>query len=102
MVNLQVMSTSGSEREKKDAIKVLRLLERGRHWVLVCLLLSNVVVNESLRASFFLSLSLSESLLIPPFAAIFLDSVLGGGVGAVVVSTCLSTCSNRTHSLLPT
>lgn len=60
MVNLQVMSTSGSEREKKDAIKVLRLLERGRHWVLVCLLLSNVVVNESLRASFSLSLSLRK------------------------------------------
>lgn len=25
---------------------MMRLLERGRHWVLVVLLLSNVVVNE--------------------------------------------------------
>ncbi|KAI5477554.1 DUF21 and CBS domain containing protein [Pseudohyphozyma bogoriensis] len=64
-----VLSTSGSEQEKSDALKVLKLLERGRHWVLVCLLLSNVIVNESLP--------------------IFLDSILGGGAYAVVLSTAL-------------
>lgn len=69
MVNLQVLSSSGSEREQKDALEVLRLLEKGRHWVLVCLLLSNVIVNESLP--------------------IFLHSVLGGGLSAVVASTAL-------------
>ncbi|GAA5971081.1 hypothetical protein JCM11641_004136 [Rhodosporidiobolus odoratus] len=69
LVNLQVMSTSGEESERKDALKVMKLLEKGRHWVLVVLLLSNVVVNESLP--------------------IFLDSILGGGVGAVVLSTTL-------------
>ncbi|GAA5935169.1 uncharacterized protein JCM15063_000959 [Sporobolomyces koalae] len=69
LVNLQVLSTSGTEQEQKDAKKVIKLLERGRHWVLVVLLLSNVVVNESLP--------------------IFLDSILGGGVCAVVVSTTL-------------
>jgi metal transporter CNNM len=63
------MSTSGDEQERKDAAKVMKLLGKGRHWVLVVLLLSNVVVNESLP--------------------IFLDSVLGGGVGAVVLSTTL-------------
>jgi metal transporter CNNM len=42
-VNLQVLSTAGSESEKRNASKVLRLLERGRHWVLVVLLLSNVI-----------------------------------------------------------
>lgn len=63
------MSTSGDEKERKDAAKVMKLLGRGRHWVLVVLLLSNVVVNESLP--------------------IFLDSVIGGGVGAVVLSTTL-------------
>ncbi|PWN92405.1 DUF21-domain-containing protein [Acaromyces ingoldii] len=47
-VNLQVLSTAGSETEKRNATKVLRLLERGRHWVLVVLLLSNVIVNEAL------------------------------------------------------
>lgn len=47
-----VLSSSGSEREQKDALQVLTLLNRGRHWVLVCLLLSNVVVNESLRELF--------------------------------------------------
>ncbi|GJN91092.1 hypothetical protein Rhopal_004109-T1 [Rhodotorula paludigena] len=69
LVNLQVLSTSGDEDERRDAPKVIRLLERGRHWVLVVLLLSNVVVNESLP--------------------IFLDSILGGGVGAIVLSTTL-------------
>ncbi|POY71912.1 hypothetical protein BMF94_5069 [Rhodotorula taiwanensis] len=69
LVNLQVLSTSGDEQEQKDATKVMKLLERGRHWVLVVLLLSNVVVNESLP--------------------IFLDSILGGGVGAVILSTTL-------------
>ncbi|GAA5881080.1 hypothetical protein JCM3774_003005 [Rhodotorula dairenensis] len=69
LVNLQVLSTSGDEQERKDAAKVMRLLERGRHWVLVVLLLSNVVVNESLP--------------------IFLDSILGGGLGAVILSTTL-------------
>jgi DhnA family fructose-bisphosphate aldolase class Ia len=42
-VNLQVLSTAGSESEKKNAAKVLKLLDRGRHWVLVVLLLSNVI-----------------------------------------------------------
>ncbi|KAM0749153.1 DUF21-domain-containing protein [Meredithblackwellia eburnea MCA 4105] len=69
MTNLQVLSSSGSDVEKKNADKVMKLLEKGRHWVLVCLLLSNVIVNESLP--------------------IFLDSILGGGLGAVVLSTCL-------------
>ncbi|GAA6017934.1 hypothetical protein JCM10207_002711, partial [Rhodosporidiobolus poonsookiae] len=69
LVNLQVLSTSGEEHERRDAAKVMRLLEKGRHWVLVVLLLSNVVVNESLP--------------------IFLDSILGGGVGAIVLSTTL-------------
>ena len=45
-VNLQVLSTAGSETEKKNAAKVLRLLERGRHWVLVVLLLSNVIGED--------------------------------------------------------
>ncbi|GAA5844786.1 hypothetical protein JCM9279_002920 [Rhodotorula babjevae] len=67
LVNLQVLATSGEDKERRDAAKVIKLLERGRHWVLVVLLLSNVVVNESLP--------------------IFLDSILGGGVGAVALST---------------
>jgi metal transporter CNNM len=89
LVNLRVLSTSGSESEQKNATTVLKLLEKGRHWfvrlpslaisydadvmthnrVLVVLLLSNVIVNESLP--------------------IFLDSVLGGGVSAVILSTTL-------------
>ncbi|UZJ55070.1 hypothetical protein CBS101457_004390 [Exobasidium rhododendri] len=47
-VNLQVLSTAGSDSERKNAAKVLKLLDRGRHWVLVVLLLSNVIVNEAL------------------------------------------------------
>ncbi|KAL0249860.1 hypothetical protein I308_103163 [Cryptococcus tetragattii IND107] len=67
-LNLRVLSASSSNpKERKAANKVLRLLARGRHWVLVVLLLGNVIVNESLP--------------------IFLDDVLGGGLYAVIVST---------------
>ncbi|WWD02555.1 hypothetical protein V865_000595 [Kwoniella europaea PYCC6329] len=67
-LNLRVLATSSSNpKERKAAGKVLKLLSRGRHWVLVVLLLSNVIVNESLP--------------------IFLDDVLGGGLYAVIVST---------------
>ncbi|WVO13451.1 hypothetical protein L204_101067 [Cryptococcus depauperatus] len=67
-LNLRVLSTSSPDlRERKSANKVLRLLAKGRHWVLVVLLLGNVIVNESLP--------------------IFLDDVLGGGLYAVIAST---------------
>ncbi|PKI85524.1 cell agglutination protein Mam3 [Malassezia vespertilionis] len=68
MVNLQVLMTSGTEQERKYASKVSRLLERGRHWVLVVLLLGNVIVNETLP--------------------IFL-SEFGSGLTAVIISTVL-------------
>ncbi|KAE8218568.1 hypothetical protein CF319_g7578 [Tilletia indica] len=67
-INLQVLSTSGTAKEQKNALKVLRLLEKGRHWVLVVLLLGNVIVNETL----------------PVFLSDF-----GGGIAAVLSSTVL-------------
>ncbi|KAI8141302.1 hypothetical protein BJV82DRAFT_620051 [Fennellomyces sp. T-0311] len=67
--NLHVMVESGTDKERKNARKVLRLLDRGKHWVLVTLLLSNVIVNETLP--------------------IILDSVLGGGWQAILISTAL-------------
>ncbi|PPQ98287.1 LOW QUALITY PROTEIN: hypothetical protein CVT26_013511 [Gymnopilus dilepis] len=67
-LHLRVLATSSDDpKEKKNAQKVLSLMEKGRHWVLVVLLLGNVIVNESLP--------------------IFLDSALGGGVAAIVIST---------------
>lgn len=43
-LNLRVLATSSDDpRERKQAQKVIKLLARGRHWVLVVLLLSNVV-----------------------------------------------------------
>jgi metal transporter CNNM len=67
-LHLRVLATSSSSpKEKKNAQKVLRLLNRGKHWVLVVLLLSNTVINESLP--------------------IFLDSAIGGGVAAILIST---------------
>lgn len=68
MVNLQVLSSSGNEEERRNANTVLRLLERGRHWVLVVLLLGNVIVNETL----------------PVFLSEF-----GSGLSAVILSTVL-------------
>ncbi|EGN94182.1 hypothetical protein SERLA73DRAFT_144654 [Serpula lacrymans var. lacrymans S7.3] len=67
-LHLRVLATSSEDlTEKKNAQKVLHLMQKGRHWVLVVLLLGNVVVNESLP--------------------IFLDGALGGGIAAVVIST---------------
>ncbi|KAI5950607.1 MAM3 [Candida margitis] len=66
-VYLKVISSSGEPSERKHARKVLRLLGRGKHWVLVTLLLSNVITNETLP--------------------IVLDRCLGGGWPAVVTST---------------
>ncbi|RPA84775.1 DUF21-domain-containing protein [Ascobolus immersus RN42] len=68
-IYLQVIEQSGEPREKLDARKVLKLLKRGKHWVLVTLLLSNVITNETLP--------------------IVLDRSLGGGWPAVVASTTL-------------
>ncbi|GBE78589.1 DUF21-domain-containing protein [Sparassis crispa] len=69
-LHLRVLAASSDEpQERVNAQKVLRLLTRRRHWVLVVLLLGNVIVNESLP--------------------IFLDGALGGGLLAVVISTTL-------------
>ncbi|KAN0138681.1 hypothetical protein V8E53_003669 [Lactarius tabidus] len=67
-LHLRVLAMSSeNDKERKDAKRVLKLLNKGRHWVLVVLLLGNVIVNESLP--------------------IFLDSAIGGGVAAIVIST---------------
>jgi metal transporter CNNM len=68
-VYLQVIQTSGEASEKKNAASVLNLIKRGKHWVLVTLLLSNVITNETLP--------------------IVLDRSLGGGWPAVLGSTVL-------------
>jgi metal transporter CNNM len=51
----------------RDALQVLNVLQRGRHWVLVSLLLSNTITNETLP--------------------IVLDREAEGGWSAVLVST---------------
>ncbi|CAG8564617.1 9746_t:CDS:10, partial [Funneliformis caledonium] len=67
--NLQVLMVAGEHNERRHAKKVLDLLQKGKHWVLVTLLLSNVIVNETLPIIF--------------------DSVFGGGWPAVLISTAL-------------
>ncbi|CAO3639588.1 unnamed protein product [Cunninghamella echinulata] len=67
--NLHVLVETGTETERKNATKVLKLLQGRRHWVLVTLLLSNVIVNETLP--------------------IVLHDVIGGGWQAVAISTAL-------------
>ncbi|EDR04809.1 uncharacterized protein LACBIDRAFT_304068 [Laccaria bicolor S238N-H82] len=67
-LHLRVLATSSEDlKERSNAQKVLNLMQKGRHWVLVVLLLGNVIINESLP--------------------IFLDSALGGGFAAVAIST---------------
>jgi metal transporter CNNM len=81
-IYLQVIASSGEGRERKNAAKVLRLLKRGKHWVLVTLLLSNVITNETLP--------------------IVLDRSLGGGWPAVVSSTVLIGTFSMLHCAPPT
>lgn len=68
-IYLQVISRDRSEPQSRNAKRVYKLLQKGKHWVLVTLLLSNVIVNETLP--------------------VVLDRCLGGGVAAVVGSTVL-------------
>ncbi|KAL4876858.1 hypothetical protein BJY04DRAFT_210363 [Aspergillus karnatakaensis] len=68
-VHLQVLATSAEGPEQRHAKTVLKLIGKGKHWVLVTLLLGNVVVNESLP--------------------IVLDKTLGGGWPAILGSTVL-------------
>jgi metal transporter CNNM len=68
-ITLRVLASSGRGRQKSDAQKVLSVLQKGKHWVLVTLLLGNVIVNEALP--------------------IVLDGEMRGGWIAVVVSTVL-------------
>ncbi|KAJ6590748.1 hypothetical protein B0H10DRAFT_2233554 [Mycena sp. CBHHK59/15] len=52
-LHLRVLVASSEDpAEKRNAKKsLLRLMERGRHWVFVVLLLGNVIINESLPIS---------------------------------------------------
>lgn len=68
-VYLQVVSLDAEEPQRKNAKRVHDLLAKGKHWLLVTLLLSNVIVNETLP--------------------VVLDRCFGGGVAAVVGSTVL-------------
>ncbi|KAJ4423117.1 cell agglutination protein Mam3 [Gnomoniopsis sp. IMI 355080] len=68
-IYLQVISKDPDDAQQKNAKRVFQLLEKGKHWVLVTLLLSNVIVNETLP--------------------VVLDRCLGGGVAAVIGSTVL-------------
>lgn len=68
-IYLQVLAGDPYEPQSKNAKRVYDLLKKGKHWVLVTLLLGNVVVNETLP--------------------VVLDRGLGGGVAAVVGSTVL-------------
>lgn len=68
-VQLQVIAGSGTSKDRRNARKVLSVLQRGRHWVLVSLLLANVMTNEALP--------------------IVLDQDVRGGWFAVLASTVL-------------
>jgi hypothetical protein len=76
-IYLQVIATSGEAHERRNAKKVLALLKRGKHWVLVTLLLGNVITNETLP--------------------IVLDRSLGGGWPAVLGSTVLIGKATEPH-----
>ncbi|KAJ2161534.1 hypothetical protein GGF46_001389 [Coemansia sp. RSA 552] len=64
--NLHILATSGTETQREYARRIQPIRKNG-HWLLVTLLLANTIINETLP--------------------ILMDSVLGGGVMAVLVST---------------
>ncbi|KAJ2757452.1 hypothetical protein GGI19_000053 [Coemansia pectinata] len=64
--NLHILATSGNEQQRAYARRIQPIRKNG-HWLLVTLLLGNTVINETLP--------------------IVMDSILGGGVMAVLVST---------------
>lgn len=67
-IYLQVLTTSGTASQSKQAQRILNMFKRrGKHLVLVTLLLCNVITNETLP--------------------IVLDRIAGGGVTAVVASS---------------
>ncbi|KAL7411271.1 hypothetical protein BDY24DRAFT_397248 [Mrakia frigida] len=70
-VHLNVLAEAGkNDNERTQAKTVLRLFEGGgRHTLLVVLLLANTLVNTSLP--------------------VFLDTVVGGGIAAILASTAL-------------
>ena len=76
-VYLQVVSLDAEEPQRKNARRVHDLLAKGKHWLLVTLLLSNVIVNETLT--------------------VVLDRCFGGGVAAVVGSTVLIGMCHVSH-----
>ena len=83
-IYLQVLAGDPHEPQSKNARRVHDLLNKGKHWVLVTLLLSNVIVNETLP--------------------VVLDRSLGGGVAAVIGSTILigTPCPPTNHPALYT
>jgi len=66
--NLQVLINSGDEKQQKYATRI-RPIRKNGHLLLVTLLLSNTIVNETLP--------------------ILLDDVAGQGVTAIIISTVL-------------
>lgn len=80
-IYLQVLAGDPYEPQAKNAKRVRDLLSKGKHWVLVTLLLSNVIVNETLP--------------------VVLDRCLGGGVAAVVGSTVLIGMCNTPRPYVP-
>lgn len=64
--NLHILATSGTPTQQAYARRIQPIRKNG-HWLLVTLLLGNTVINETLP--------------------IVMDSILGGGVMAVLVST---------------
>ncbi|KAJ3508549.1 hypothetical protein NLJ89_g5695 [Agrocybe chaxingu] len=91
-LHLRVLATSSEDkRERRNAQTVLKLMQKGKHWVLVVLLLGNVVCLAHIRSAHrrenvthdeFDALQIvNESL------PIFLDSAIGGGYLAIVIST---------------
>ncbi|KAG1814307.1 uncharacterized protein BJ212DRAFT_1482054 [Suillus subaureus] len=96
-LHLRVLATSSEEEaERTNAQIVLNLMQRGRHWVLVVLLLSNVIINESLPI--FLDSAVSTfSAYSPSWSRVdsLINNQIGGGLLAIVISATAIVCARH-------
>ncbi|THH27954.1 hypothetical protein EUX98_g6228 [Antrodiella citrinella] len=88
-LHLRVLASSSEDPTERDnAVTVLRLLGKGRHWVLVvrqaplCGSAKLILTSEGYR-----KLSQCACQIVNESLPIFLDDALGGGIPAIAIST---------------
>ncbi|KAJ3751376.1 hypothetical protein DFH05DRAFT_1519565 [Lentinula detonsa] len=87
-LHLRVLAAaSDNPKEKEDARKVLQLMHKGRHWVLVVSTIAFECGQLSLLLRTILLYQVPVQKITNESLPVFLDGALGGGIPAVLIST---------------